>query len=71
MPFGATLQELRLKSGLSQADLANKAGMSVRTIQGWEQGRRRPRADALLVLAKALGVTMEELLAPPAKSKRK
>lgn len=36
----------REKSGLSQAEFARLLGVSVRTIQDWEQGRREPNAAA-------------------------
>ena len=36
----------REKSGLSQAKFAQLLGVSVRTIQDWEQGRREPNAAA-------------------------
>ncbi|MDZ4144131.1 MAG: helix-turn-helix domain-containing protein [Burkholderiales bacterium] len=36
----------RLKSGLSQAEFANLLGVSVRTLQDWEQGRREPSGAA-------------------------
>lgn len=36
----------REKSGLSQAKFAELLGVSVRTIQDWEQGRREPNAAA-------------------------
>lgn len=36
----------RLKSGLSQGDFANLLGVSVRTLQDWEQGRRQPSGAA-------------------------
>jgi len=34
------------KSGLSQAKFAELLGVSVRTLQDWEQGRREPNAAA-------------------------
>ena len=34
----------REKSGLSQAKFAELLGVSVRTLQDWEQGRREPNA---------------------------
>lgn len=78
MPFGETLQELRLAAKLSQAGLADKAGLSTRSIQNWEQGHRRPRVEVLMALAKALDVGVEKLLTdagpppkpPAAKSKK-
>lgn len=36
----------RLKSGLSQGDFANLLGVSIRTLQDWEQGRRQPSGAA-------------------------
>lgn len=37
---------VREKSGLSQARFAALLGVSVRTLQDWEQGRREPSAAA-------------------------
>ena len=36
----------RMKSGLSQAEFAELLGVSVRTLQDWEQGRREPSGAA-------------------------
>ncbi len=43
----------RAKTGLSQARFAELLGVSVRTLQDWEQGRRAPSGAArtLLVIA--------------------
>jgi transcriptional regulator with XRE-family HTH domain len=50
-------------AGLSQAELAGRAGLSLRSIQNWEQGHRRPKADALLAMSKPLKVSVETLVA--------
>jgi transcriptional regulator with XRE-family HTH domain len=64
MSFGKNLQTLRQRVGLSQSELAAKAGIPVKTIQNWEISRRTPRWIVLLVkLATGLGVPMEELTA--------
>ena len=34
--------EVRTKTGLSQTEFAKLLGVSVRTLQDWEQGRRQP-----------------------------
>ena len=63
MGFGTVLKTLREKAGLSQAALADRVGLSVRNVQNWEQGHRTPRAQVLMLLAKAVGVSVEQLLA--------
>jgi transcriptional regulator with XRE-family HTH domain len=70
VPFsGKHLQELRTKAGLSQSQLAEKAGVKVASLRGWEIDRRQPKTEALLALAQALGVELAELVAPPASKK--
>jgi putative transcriptional regulator len=48
--------EARLVSGLSQQKFADVLGVSARTLQEWEQGRRKPSgaARSLLVIAKRM-----------------
>ncbi|WP_280552963.1 helix-turn-helix domain-containing protein [Halomonas sp. 25-S5] len=43
-------QEIRLKLKLSQSAFAGLMGVSVRTLQDWEQGRRDPQGPALALL---------------------
>ncbi len=43
--------EARRKTGLSQAQFAALIGVSVRTLQGWEQGRKQPSGAARTLLA--------------------
>ena len=52
--YGNNMQKLRSAIGLTQVGLANKLGVSWRTVAGWEAGRSYPRAEhfkALMVLA--------------------
>jgi len=42
--------EARAKTGLSQQDFANLLGISARTLQDWEQGRREPTGAAKTLL---------------------
>jgi putative transcriptional regulator len=41
---------VRIKSGLSQADFASVLGVSKRTLEQWEQGRREPSGAAKTLL---------------------
>lgn len=45
------LVSTRLKAGLSQAQFAVLLGVSVRTLQDWEQGRRQPSGAARTLIA--------------------
>lgn len=41
----------RQETGLSQAQFAKLLGVSIRTLQGWEQGRKQPSGAARTLLA--------------------
>ena len=44
------IAQIREKTGLSQARFAQLLGVSVRTLQDWEQGRRAPSGAARTLL---------------------
>lgn len=44
------VSEIRGKTGLSQSRFAELLGVSVRTLQDWEQGRRAPSGAARTLL---------------------
>lgn len=56
------VKELRIKQGLSQEELADKTGLSLRTIQRIENGESVPRGDTLKRLSIALQVTPDDLI---------
>jgi len=45
-----SVADIREKTGLSQARFATLLGVSVRTLQDWEQGRRMPSGAARTLL---------------------
>jgi predicted ATPase/DNA-binding XRE family transcriptional regulator len=55
--FDALLRAKRLAAGLTQAELAERAGVGVRTVRDLERGRSRPQRTTVELLAKALGLT--------------
>ena len=57
--FGLCLRELREAAGLSQAQLAERAGMHLHGVTKLEQGYREPSWATVLALAKALGVSTD------------
>jgi putative transcriptional regulator len=44
------VKEIRSKMALSQSSFAGILGVSVRTVQEWEQGRRKPSGPAASLL---------------------
>jgi XRE family transcriptional regulator, regulator of sulfur utilization len=68
MTIGDKIADLRTRKGLTQEDLADLAGVTVRTIQRIENGSTSPRPYTLRALAKALGTAPESLAIddPPA-----
>jgi transcriptional regulator with XRE-family HTH domain len=62
MNSGKHLKALREAAGLSQRELGERIGEIHSNIHFWESSGTLPRSDVLLPMAKALGVTVEELL---------
>jgi non-specific serine/threonine protein kinase len=62
--FGTLLRRYRLAAGLSQEDLAERAGVSVQAVSLLENGKRRtPYRHTVSQLASALGLSDEEAVA--------
>ncbi len=60
--IGNFICELRKSKGLSQAELGNKLNVTNKAVSRWETGRGLPDSSLLLLLAKELGVTVDEIL---------
>ncbi|MCC7330853.1 MAG: helix-turn-helix domain-containing protein [Gammaproteobacteria bacterium] len=68
--LGQRLAEARRASGLTQTQLAEQLGIAQQTLAHYEMGRLRVAVALMPPLARALGVTVEDLMgeeAPPAK----
>jgi len=62
LQFGKKLREVRLKKNKSQGDVAKFLGVHRSYISGLERGKRNPSLLTVHKVAKALGVSVNELL---------
>jgi len=63
---GPRLKRLRLRRDITLTELSEETGISASTLSRLEAGLRRPTLEQLLPLARAYGVTLDELVdAPP------
>lgn len=56
------IQTLRIQKGYSQEQLAEKLGVSLDTVKGWESGRRTPKGDNMKHLCLVLHTKEEYIL---------
>ena len=56
------IKENRLKTGITQKDLSKEIGVSLVSIQKYEEGTRRPLLEGIEALAKAFGISPISLL---------
>ncbi|MGE3335526.1 MAG: helix-turn-helix transcriptional regulator [Rhodospirillaceae bacterium] len=59
---GRNLKRLREDRGLTQEAFADKVGFSQQYLSGLENGKRNPTVITLYEIAKALGVSVEDLV---------
>ena len=62
MEFCKKLQELRIKKGLTQEELAKRIFVSRTAISKWESGRGYPSIESLRLLASFFSITIDQLL---------
>lgn len=60
--LGARIAALRREAGWSQGELAQLLQVSPSAVGMYEQGRREPSAEMLVVMARAFNVTVDYLL---------
>lgn len=60
--FGNTLKKLRLNNDMTQAQLAQKLGLTKSVISAYETGLRLPSYDVLIHIARLFKVSTDYLL---------
>lgn len=56
------IKELRIEKGLTQAQFAEKIGVSQGAVYFWEKGINEPTAGYLVKMAQIFGISVDELL---------
>ena len=60
--IGKFISQCRKEKGLTQAQLAEKFGITDRAVSKWETGKSIPDASIMLDLCAELGINVNELL---------
>jgi len=60
--FGDRVAGARERAGMSQADLARRLGVKLKTLKAWENDTSEPRANKLSMMAGMLNVSLLWLL---------
>jgi transcriptional regulator with XRE-family HTH domain len=61
--LGRAVRDAREKAGLSQAQVADKAGLSIRPLRELEAGRSSPSLATIVAIVDALSITLDGLIA--------
>ena len=69
--LGSRIAALRKEAHITQVQLAQTLGVAQSTLNAYELGQRRVPVSALPVLARALAVSLEELIGEPVPAARK
>lgn len=69
--FGCNVERFRLREDLSITRLCEMVGISRPTLYKIERGEGNPRLTMMVKIAKALDVTLEELLDPTSWERRR
>ena len=60
--FAKNLKDLRKLCALSQAQLAERLSVTVKTLSHWETAYSEPSIQQILAIAEYFGITVDELL---------
>lgn len=59
---GDNIKQLRKRAGLTQIDLSKKTGLSIGSIQGYEQGKYKPKIESIQKIADALDLSFYDIV---------
>ncbi|WP_278591483.1 helix-turn-helix domain-containing protein [Olsenella uli] len=57
-----TMRGIRVMRGMSRSDAAERVGVTAETIGRWERGDSEPTRPYLISMARAYGVTIDQLV---------
>ncbi len=66
--IGTNIRELRKAQGIKQSELAEKIGVSQKTISSWEIGRTEPTMKDVSAMCKLFDVSVDQLVGTKARS---
>ncbi|WP_038881744.1 helix-turn-helix transcriptional regulator [Vibrio jasicida] len=56
------IKRLREEKGVTQLEMAKSVGASAKTVMNGESGKTEPKASELILIAKRLGISINEIL---------
>ena len=62
--FGIAVRAERMKHNLTQVQLAEKLGMSKRTVIQAERGQSNPKFETIVLIAKELNISLDAIVFP-------
>ena len=65
MEIRDALKNLRIKNGLTQEQMVERAMVTRQAVSRWENGETQPNTDTLQILSKAFDVSINTLLGSP------
>ena len=64
MTIGECIRTARIAAGMTQTEVAEATDIPYQTIGHWERNSTSPKFDSVEKIAKALGITVAELISP-------
>lgn len=62
MNIAENIKKLRTENGLTQSELSDICGFSMNAIYNYENNKRTPILENVIILADLFGITLDELV---------